>query len=47
MLWGCKGKELGGEPVEVAHIYPLESLVSVTIFSSIHYWLSIVLTLPG
>ena len=29
MLWGCKGKELRGEPVEVTHIYPFESLVPV------------------
>lgn len=36
MLWGCKGKELRGDPIEVAHIYPLESLVPVTTVSSIH-----------
>ena len=29
MLWGCEGKELWREPIEVTHIYSLEPLVSV------------------
>lgn len=36
MLWGCKGKEFRGEPIEVTHVDPFKSLVPIAEISNGH-----------